>query len=111
MGGIVFDPVGNIALSYAWGLGQKTNIEVEWLALFFELELAKQLKITKIIVLRDSKQVIHKTINGYNKGAVKIQIIYERIRQVSENAQVTFYHILRGNKISTHISWQTKEPS
>ena len=87
----------------------KTNNEFEWLVLFFGLDLTKQLKITKIIVLRDSKQVIHKMINGYNKGAVEIQIIYERIRQVSENAEVTFYHILRGNKISTHISWQTKE--
>ena len=59
-------------LSYAWGLIQKTNNEAEWLALFFGPELANQLKITKIIVLGDSKQVIHKMINGYNKGAVKI---------------------------------------
>ena len=83
--------------SYAWGLGRKTNNEVEWFALFFGLELANKLKITKIIFLGDSKQVIHKMINGYNKGAIKIRRIYERILQVSVNAQISYYHILRGN--------------
>ena len=63
------------------------------------LELAKQLKITKIIVKGHSKQVIHKIINGYNKGAVKIWRIYEWIRQASVNVQTTFYHILRANNI------------
>ena len=36
-------------------------------------------------------------INGYNKGAVKIRRIYERIRQVIANAQVSYLHILKGN--------------
>ena len=35
-------------------------------------------------------------INGYTKGAVKIRIIYEHIRQVTANAQVSYFHILRG---------------
>ena len=95
VGGIIFDPGGNIVSSYAWGLGYKTNNEVEWLALFFGLELAKHLKITKITVLGDSKQVIHRMNNGYNKGAIKIRRIYERIQQVSANAQVSYFHIFR----------------
>ena len=45
----------------------------------------------------DSKQVIHKMIYGYNKGAVKIQRIYQRIRKTSVNVQTTFYHILISN--------------
>ena len=100
-GGIIFDPEGNIVLTYAWGLGRKTNNEDEWLALFFGLELAKQLKITKINVLGDSKQVIYKMNNGYNKGEIKIRRIYEPIRQVSANAQVSYFHILRGNNSDT----------
>ena len=83
--------------SYPWGLGRKTNNEVEWVALFFRLELAKQLNITKIIVLGDSKQVVYKMINGYNKGVVKIRRINERIQQVTANTQVSYIHILRGN--------------
>ena len=88
--------------SYAWGLGRKTNNEAEWLALFSRLELMKQLNITKIIVLGDSKQVIYKMINLYNKGAVKIRRIYDCIRQVTTNAQDSCLHILRGNNSETY---------
>ena len=80
--------------SYAWGLGRKTNNDIEWLALFFGMNLARQLNISKIIVLGDSKQIIYKMNNDYNKGVVKIKIIYERIRQVTANTQVTYLHIL-----------------
>ena len=50
----------------------------------------------------DSKQVIYKMINGYNKGAVKIWRIHEWIRQAFANFQITFYHILRGNNIQAN---------
>ena len=83
-------------------LVEKTNNEVEWIAFFFRLELVKQLNITKIIVLGDSKQVIYKMINDYNKGAIKIKRIYECIRQVTANAQVSYLHILWGNNSETN---------
>ena len=66
---------------------------------FFGLELAKQLKITQIIVMGYSKQVIHKMIIGYNKGAVKIQTVYERIRKAPASVQTIYFHILRCNNI------------
>ena len=85
--------------SYSWGLGQKTNNEAKWLVLFFGLEQAKQLKITKIIVMEDSKKVICKMINAYNKGAVKIRRVYERIRKAPASVQTIYFHILRCNNI------------
>ena len=66
--------------SYAWGLGRKTNNEEEWLALYYGINLLRELNITKMIVVGDSKQVIHKMINGNNKGMVKIKRIYEHIQ-------------------------------
>ena len=89
IGGIIFDPRGNKVSSYSWGLGRKTNNEAEWLALYSGLEMAKQLKINKITILGDSKQVIHKMNNGYDKGEIKTRIIYEHIQQVSANVQVS----------------------
>ena len=85
--------------SYSWGLGQKTNNEAKWIGLFFGLEQAKQLKITKIIVMEDSKKVICKMINAYNKGAVKIWRVYERIRKSLASVQTIYFHILRCNNI------------
>ena len=70
--GIIFDPRGNKVLTYAWGLGQNTNNKVEWLALLFEMEPIKQNKITKVTILGNCTQFIHKMISRYIKGAVKI---------------------------------------
>ena len=53
--GVIFYLRGNIVLTYAWGLGRKTNNETEWLALLNGLDLVKQNKITKVIVMGDSK--------------------------------------------------------
>ena len=72
-GGIIFHPGGNIVSSYAWGLGQKTNNEVQCLALFFGMNLARELNISKITILGNSKQVIYKMNNGYSKAMVKIK--------------------------------------
>ena len=95
--GIIFDPRGNIVSSYAWGLGRKTNNEAEWLVLYFRMNLARQLNISKIVVLGDSKQVIHKMNNGFSKGVIKIKRIHNCIRQVTASVEVSYLHILRGH--------------
>ena len=50
-GRIIYDPGGNIVLTYAWGLGHITNNEAEWLAFLFGLDLVKQNKITKVLLM------------------------------------------------------------
>ena len=65
--------------------------------LLYGLDLVKQYKITKFLVMGDSKQVIHKMTTGYNQGVVKIRRIYEQVRQISANMQIAFYHILISN--------------
>ena len=55
MGGIIFDPGGNIITSFAWGIGRKSNNEVELLSLYLGLELVGQNNINKILVVGDSK--------------------------------------------------------
>ena len=90
-------------MTYAWGLGRKTNNETEWLALLFGMEQIKHNKITKVTVLGDSTQVILKMIFGYNKGAVKIQRIYDQIKQTDVNIYTSFFNILRSNNSEADI--------
>ena len=97
MSEIIYNLEGNIVLIYAWGICHITNNEAKWLALLFGLDLVRQNKIINVTVLGDSKQVIQKMTSGYNHGAVKIRRIYERVRQISANIQITFYHILRSD--------------
>ena len=61
------------------------------------MNLVRQLNITKIMVLGDSKQVIQKMNNESRRGMVKTRRIYERIQQVSGEVHVSYSHILRGN--------------
>ena len=61
------------------------------------MNVIRQLNISKITILGDSKQVIHKMNNGYSKGMVKIKRIYECAQQVIAEVQVSYIHILRGN--------------
>ena len=47
--------------------------------LLYGLDLVKQYKITKFLVMGDSKQVIHKINLGYKQGTVQIRRIYEQV--------------------------------
>ena len=96
-GGIIYNPRGNIVSTYAWGLGHRKNHEAEWLAILFGLDLVRQNKIIKVVVMGDSKQVIQKMTSGYNQGAVKIRRIYEWVQEIFANIQISFCHILRSN--------------
>ena len=53
-GGIIFYPRGNTVDSFAWGLGNKTNNEAEWLVLMLDIELITRKCIRKIIIINDS---------------------------------------------------------
>ena len=66
MGGIIYDPRGNIVSTYAWGIGHKSSNEAEWLVLLFGLDLLRKKNITNVAVLGDSKQVIQKMRSRYN---------------------------------------------
>ena len=102
-GWIIFDPRGNKVLTYALGLGQKTNNEAEWIALLFEMEQIKHNKITNGTVVGDCSQVIHKMIYGYIKWVVEIQSIYDQIRKTSINIHTSFFHILRSKYSKANI--------
>ena len=55
VGGIIFYPRGNTVDSFAWGLGNKTNNEAEWLVLMLDIELITRKGISKIIIITNSR--------------------------------------------------------
>lgn len=96
-GGIIFYRRGKTVASFAWGLGEKTNNEAEWLVLYFRVNLEKQLNIMDIIILDNSKHVIHQMIKGSCKSVIKTKGLHDCIHQVTTQIQVSYFHILRGN--------------
>ena len=61
------------------------------------MNLLRQLNITKIIVIGDSKQVIQKMNNGNIRGMIKTKRIHECTQQVFGEVQASYIHILRRN--------------
>ena len=98
-GGILLDPGGNIEQSFAWGLGNRTNNEAEWLALLQGLQMLRAKYYRKVLIFGDSKHVISKLINGYPSGAIKFLHLYNKVKPLMLHSFKPF-HILRINNIA-----------
>ena len=90
------DPGGYVEQTFAWGLGNKTNNEAEWLALIQGLHLLRAKKLRKVLIFGDSRHVIYKLINGYPIGAVKCHRLFEKDKLLMPKSYEVF-HILRHN--------------
>ena len=91
------DPRGQTIKTFAWGLGNKTNNEAEWLALFQGLEMTGTSSISSLLVFGDYRQVILKMKNRYTARSIKCRRICSKISQLHLPKNTTFFHILRVN--------------
>ena len=95
-GGVLLDPGGKIEHSFAWGLGNRTNNEAEWLALLQGLHILQAKNFRKVLIFGDSKHVISKLINGYPSGAIKCRRLYNKVKSLMHHSFQPL-HILRMN--------------
>ena len=96
-GGSIFNPRGQTIKYFAWGLGNKTNNEAEWMALFQGLEMLDKRTISNMLVFGDSRHVILKMKTCYFSGSIKCRRLHNRIKQLPLPASIAYYHILREN--------------
>ena len=61
-GGVLYDPEGNMNLTYSWNLGIDSNNMAEALALWQGLSQAIRLGIQDLMVVGDSRLIIHHLI-------------------------------------------------
>ena len=95
-GGVLLDPGGNVEHSFAWGLGNRTNNEAEWLALLQGLQILQAKSYRKVLLFGDSKHVMSKLINGYPSGAIKCRHLYNKVKTLMHHSFEPL-HILRIN--------------
>ena len=96
VGGVLLNPGGNIEQSFAWGLGNRTNNEAEWLALLQGLQILQAKNYRKVLIFGDSKHVISKLINGYPSGAINCRRLYNKVKLLMHHSYEPL-HILRIN--------------
>ena len=95
-GGILLNPGGYVEQTFAWGLGNRTNNEAEWLALIQGLHILNAKKLCKVLIFGDSRHIIYKLINGYPTGVVKCRRLFEKLKLLMSSTYEAF-HILWHN--------------
>ena len=88
--GILLDPRGHVEQTFAWGLGTRTNNEVEWLALLEDLHLLVTKNLRKVMIFGDSRHVIFKLINGYPSRSINCRRLYDKAKPLMTKSYDTF---------------------
>ena len=95
-GGVLINPEGIIENRYAWGLGMKTNNQVDALGLFLGLSVAQNKGIKDMQILGDSMLIIkHMNYNSATQNINLNQIIKRSLGIIPLFDRVNFFHILR----------------
>ena len=103
-GGILLNPGGYVEQAFAWGLGNRTNNQVEWLDLIQGLHLLNTKKIHKALIFGDSRHVIYKLINGYTTGAVKCLRLFEKYKLLMSSNYEAFHILRHNNKVADNMA-------
>ena len=95
---VFFTPDGSMESKFAWGLGIDTNNMAEALVLWQGLRIARELGISNLIIIGDSRGVIRaptEKILPIHLGLM--QLLRKIMKQASLFNNIEFYHVLRAN--------------
>jgi ribonuclease HI len=84
-------------LDFSWNLGVTTNNMAEAYTMYQGVLLAQERKLSSIIIVGDSKNIIQHFVKGTTPKNTKLQRIIERTKETLSSFQTSFFHILRTN--------------
>jgi ribonuclease HI len=94
-GGALWNPNGQLELSYAWGLGTETNNRAEALALWQGLNQAISKNVKDLVILGDSKLIIQALILRNTVKQAKLQHILEKVQLLLKRLRTyQLFHVL-----------------
>eukprot|EP00253_Pinus_taeda_P005179 PITA_05179 len=97
-GRVIYFAEGLSSVSFAWGLGEKTNNQAEILGLLKACHIAREKSAKDIQVFRDSEILIKKLIREEYFNNVGLNKILDRLKTVLQSFDsCKFYHILRNS--------------
>ena len=93
---MLFDPDGQLNLSYAWNLGSDTNNMAEALALWQGLSQAIHLGIQELTVVGDSRMILQHLLNQELPSSFRLKQVIRRIFILLPLFRsIDFFHVLR----------------
>ena len=95
---MLFDPDGNLNLTYSWNLGIESNNMAEALALWQGLNQALLCGIQDLKVIGDSKLIIHFLNSHSFPSSIRLHQVLLRISMIIPLFRsIDFFHVLRMN--------------
>ena len=95
-GGVLYDPEGNLNLTYSWNLGIDSNNMAEALALWQGLSQAIRLDIQDLTVVGDSRIILHHLIcREFPSSFLLRQVIRRIFLLLPLFSSIEFFHVLR----------------
>ena len=95
---MLYDPEGNLNLTYAWNLGIDSNNMAEALALWQGLSQAIRLGIQDLTVVGDSRLIIHLLICRALPSSSRLRQVIQRIFLLMPLfSSIEFFHVLRSH--------------
>ena len=93
---MLYDPEGNLNLTYAWNLGIDSNNMAEALALWQGLSQAIRLGIQDLTVVGDSRLIRHHLICYIFPSSSRLRQVIRRIFLLMPLfSSIEFFHVLR----------------
>jgi len=112
---VLVSPEGEVILKKSFFLGEKTNNEAEYLALWLGLKEACKRGIKNLYIFMDSQLVVNHLKGVYKLKAPHLMPIYNQIQQLLKRLSYQIHHIRRednklADKLANYaIDWELKQ--
>ena len=112
---VLVSPKGEVILKKSFFLGEKTNNEAEYLALWLGLKEACKQGIKNLYIFMDSQLVVNHLKGIYKLKAPHLMPIYNQIQQLLKRLSYQIHHIRRednklADKLANYaIDWELKQ--
>ena len=95
-GGFVINPRGKTEIEYSWSIRHESNNMVEAYGLWQGLKQVQKLGVEEVVIIGDSRLIIHALIKGRKGNNERLEGLLKRIRYMAKSIRkIEFFHVLR----------------
>ena len=95
-GGVIINPRGKAEIEYSWSVGHESNNIAEAYGLWQGLKQVQNLGVEEVVIIGDSRLIIHALIKGRKGNNERLEGLLKRIRYMAKSIRkIEFFHVLR----------------
>lgn len=99
IGGVIYSPLRSVLAEISEYIGEATNNYAEYQAVLVTLKKVIEMGIKNIHFYIDSKLIVEQLNGNYKVKNKKLKIVYDEIKELIKEINITFTHIRRNLNI------------